>query len=1194
MIPLARAALLCFALLKKNMSDRKSFSKTFVAKEFGFTVSQPSGPCEPSGRGFYEPETADDFFSELQAALDLAPCYRKMYGAFGRTFKKLLNSQTQFERMTFGGDFAKADYLLKEHHAKEPMVRAVNAVRVRIRQSAQLSEGELSAAHLDDLRTLCEFTALLLSADVPQQLRALFPKRRRAARHRELMGDCVRIIVNSWDDTCIMANAAQGFEGEMRVNYAAPNQAYPYDWTYIRDMLYAGAQLNLVRPRMSEGVVYPELIIFEPDYLVDVSSIARCFENYAESPYVNLLKKLQGSAPTQPIVLGNFMGQILDETVQSATASRTYAESIGDFFRKNALALLTADIQPDFHSEAQRQKQNIVCAMRTQLPQAVSTVDPEGGFVEPTFFSEMLGVQGRMDYIQLDQGVVIEMKSGKGEFPYDSFNVPRAKEEHYVQLLMYYLIFRYNFSRTYEQNNRHVSTFLLYSKYRESLLALGSSPELIFRAIKVRNGIAWTEQMLATADGYKILEHLTADDLNLKHADNRLWTAYQRPQIESVLGAIRHASPLERAYYFRFLTFIANEHLLSKYGNKTKENSGFAAKWHDTLDEKLEAGNIYDRLHLVSPTADAQGSVESVELEFSETEEGDMANFRKGDIVLLYPYDAGTEPDVRQNMAFRCTISDISLTSITLRLRNPQGKADIFVRDAHRPWAIEHDFIEASFSSLYRGMQSFLSAPQERRDLLLLQRSPETDTSIRLKGDYGTFNELMLRCKQARDFFLIIGPPGTGKTSFGMLNTLREELLEEGAQVLVLSYTNRAVDEICSKLVACGIDFLRLGSALSCDEPYLPYLLEQRAAGCTRLSDVRALIQGTRVMVGTTTAFNSNVHIFGLKQFTLAIIDEASQILEPHLIGLLSATADGRPAIRKFVMIGDYKQLPAVVQQDAATSAVHDEALNGILLTDCRLSMFERLLKRYHDDPAVRFMLCRQGRMHPGIADFPNLAFYNDNLRPVPLGHQTQSLPVDVSSTNGIERMLLTRRTAFVSTAAPADEGSDKVNLVEAEMIAATVVCIHRIEGSRFSTAESVGVIVPYRHQTAAIRNSIDKYGIPELHNVTIDTVERFQGSQRRYIIYGFTVRKYYQLQFLTNNTFEDIDGTIVDRKLNVAMTRAEEHLILFGNAALLSRNKVFGELMDYMRRRGDFFSVAQSDYVAGNFDVPATGEEEQ
>lgn len=709
----------------------------------------------------------------------------------------------------------------------------------------------------------------------------------------------------------------------------------------------------------------------------------------------------------------------------------------------------------------------------------------------------------------------------------------------------------------------------------------------MFRALKIRNGIAWTEMLYAGDNGYRILDNITADKMNMKGVTNRLWTDYQRKQLDELLKPVRQATELEKAYYYRFLTFVSNEHLLSKLGNKTKENSGFASKWHDSLEEKLLAGNIYDRLVLTSPSSAAEGRVETVTLRFSETEDNDMSNFRRGDIVILYPYIDGKEPDARKSVVFRCTIEDITVDRIRLKLRSAQTSASIFLRDKNRPWAIEHDFFESSYGSLYRGLHAFLSAPKERRDLLLLQRKPEIDTTVRLKGDYDSFNELSLRVKQAKDMFLIIGPPGTGKTSFGMLNTLKEELMEEGTSVLVLSYTNRAVDEICSKLVQSGIDFIRIGSRYSCSDDYKKYMLEAKVEDCLKATDVRNVIMTTRVFVGTTTAFNGGNSIFRLKQFSLAIIDEASQILEPHLIGLLSAHNDGVAAIRKFVMIGDHKQLPAVVQQTPAVSGVKEGILNDILLTDCRLSLFERLLRKYNNDEGLVYMLRKQGRMHPDIAVFPNCAFYNNRLDIVPCVHQKKTLPLSVASTDGIKRMLATRRIAFIASDRPQETNSDKVNIVEAEMIAATVRCIYEMEGRAFSVGQTVGVIVPYRNQIATVRGCIDRYGIKELHDITIDTVECYQGSQRKYIIYGFTVQRYYQLKFLTNNVFEDIDGTIVDRKLNVAMTRAEEHLIMFGNAELLANNFIFFKLMEFVRSRHGYFRVEQQDYCSGNFSVP-------
>jgi superfamily I DNA and/or RNA helicase len=99
-----------------------------------------------------------------------------------------------------------------------------------------------------------------------------------------------------------------------------------------------------------------------------------------------------------------------------------------------------------------------------------------------------------------------------------------------------------------------------------------------------------------------------------------------------------------------------------------------------------------------------------------------------------------------------------------------------------------------------------------------------------------------------------------------------------------------------------------------------------------------------------------------------------------------------------------------------------------------------------------------------------------------------------------------------------------------------------------------LGIIVTYRHQIAAIREF--------LPDITIDTVERYQGSQREVIIYDVGVSRQYQLDFLTASTFTDDEGQVVDRKLNVAMTRARKQLIMTGNTALLQRNKIFSELI--------------------------------
>jgi superfamily I DNA and/or RNA helicase len=86
---------------------------------------------------------------------------------------------------------------------------------------------------------------------------------------------------------------------------------------------------------------------------------------------------------------------------------------------------------------------------------------------------------------------------------------------------------------------------------------------------------------------------------------------------------------------------------------------------------------------------------------------------------------------------------------------------------------------------------------------------------------------------------------------------------------------------------------------------------------------------------------------------------------------------------------------------------------------------------------------------------------------------------------------------------------------------------------------------------------------VPELLNVSIDTVERYQGSQRDVIVYSFGIDHLYQLDFLTANTFWE-NNQPVDRKLNVAMTRARCQLILAGRAQLLERVSLFREIISH------------------------------
>lgn len=1168
--------------------------------------------------GLHVESVATDLFEQVDqipADIDI----RLRYRLLSEVFHQAVEGKLQQSKTKFAGFFAKVDYLLTENRDKmrdASLSASVNAFRIRLRRlqnaprraqdetEAVLTDEELRQSVAHDTAALCKFIALVYDIPVPASLDHRFPYVV-ASYYRPLYrkGSEMRVIIDTWDDTLITATDSETGES-CRIYYRKADNPYALgDRAYLADILLKGEQLNLILPREEAGIIYPAIIIYNPDYLIDVTSLAGCFsEQETATPYAYMLRKLAPAFSNEAIMLGNFAGQLLDEEVYHV--DRPYEKSMADFCARNAVSLAVTPLSDHFRADAELQRQHIRRAVQGALAEASSVAfrrDGKNTILEPSFFSPTLGLQARMDFIQKDLTLMVEQKSGKASYK-SSPETPRIRPDHYVQALLYRAIFRYNYGMAYKDFH----SYMLYSKYANSLLDIASAPDLLFKALRLRNQVAWLE-LLLTRGGFRILESLTPE-LVCPGESGMLWERYKRPQLQALLDRVRTATPLEKDYYYRFLTFVENEQMLSKVGNRTKEESGFASVWNSTLDERRNAGNIYCDLRMM-PLRQVKGMhIEQVEFAFADGQDKDVSNFRKGDIVFFYAYNPTLEgePNATRHYVFRGSIVDIHETRVEVSLRNPQTQREVFDGEV---WAIEHDFMESSYRALYQGLQLFLEARQERKDLLLLQRKPRVDTTLTLQGDYASqgnteFNDLVLRVKQARDLFLIIGPPGTGKTSFGMVNVLKEQLMEEGTSVLLLSFTNRAVDEMCSKLVGEGIDFVRLGSELGCHEAYRSHLLGKRSEACRDGRDIRQMIERCRVFCGTTTAFNSQIALLSIKHFDLAIVDEASQILEPQIVGLLSAknARTGEHAIAKFVLIGDEKQLPAVVQQQESESMVQEPNLRAIHLTDCGLSLFERLIKAYRSEGVnneYSYMLTRQGRMHREIAIFPNYAFYQNKLIPVPLPYQEEPTPLTSENNDGLEALLTTRRIAFVTYPEPRQTGldpcqqetSDKVNLIEARMIAATVHRIYLMDPEGFDKDRTVGIIVPYRNQISTIRNEIDSYHIEPLHDIMIDTVERYQGSQCENIIYGFTIRKYYQLGFLTGNQYVDrASGEIIDRKLNVAMTRAMKHLIMIGNARLLRENVIFFKLMEFARNRQSYFDIAPSDYVSGNFVVGEAG----
>lgn len=422
------------------------------------------------------------------------------------------------------------------------------------------------------------------------------------------------------------------------------------------------------------------------------------------------------------------------------------------------------------------------------------------------------------------------------------------------------------------------------------------------------------------------------------------------------------------------------------------------------------------------------------------------------------------------------------------------------------------------------------------------------DEAIAQAGD--DFERVALKAQAARDYFLLVGPPGTGKTSRALRRMVEHFYATSSMQILLLAYTNRAVDEICQSLssITSGIDYIRVGSELSCDVRFRGHLLENILAECNSRREVNTRMTDCRVYVGTVASIAAKAELFKLKRFDVAIVDEATQILEPQLLGILCAKfADERNAVGKFILIGDHKQLPAVILQNSGHSEVHDEGLRKVGLFNLKDSLFERLY-RFHlkeESPKAIDMLCRQGRMHPGVAFFPNKAFYAGRLEALGLPHQLEHIEAPVR---------------FIPSEQDLESISGKTNQYEARIVAGLAREVYLAYEEEFDPNRTLGVITPYRSQIALIRKELQTLAIPALSRISIDTVERYQGSERDVIIYSFCVNHLYQLRFLPNLTEED--GVQIDRKLNVALTRARKQLFITGVPEILNHNSIYQHLL--------------------------------
>ncbi len=1016
----------------------------------------------------------------------------------------------------------------------------------------------------ESARAFAEAVAHLSGVPVPAPLDQQLPPASRSVPHRaaEHVADWTRVVLMEASEGLL-----HGIDEEGRAVRVGPRARYEdYFEAVQRDIERSfgfPVVVHLLDVVDEDAVWRPRLIVLEPDFLIDVTAVAECFLPDGVVPELNLVRRFLPRSTSDALILGTLANHMLDELVVDQRLEWN-KEFMRGFFLLHpfAFAKMSDEQLKNLLSRAGAHFRNLQRVLR-ELPESDHGIEPAKAYLEPTFFSHIYGLQGRLDLLYRptdDQTAIIELKSGGLYQP----NAYGLNTNHFTQTLLYDLLVRSAFGSASNPRN-----YILYSRLDDQALRYAPRIETHqYDALQARNHLIRLERELSRprphqreAD-FKRVWHL----LQQLHPDRfPNLSGFQRNDLMRFSRALEQLDPIEQRWFAAYVSFIAREHRYAKMGaDGAGTRSGQASLWLSSLREKQERFEILNDLEIVENRADQDEPV----LTFRKTEHTcELSNFRKGDIAVLYPVE---EPDSHPlaNQLFKCTVLAPGPDVVRVRLRARQSNAGFF--DQFARWNLEPDLLDSSFVSLYRSLFAFAEADKDKRALWLGRRAPRKgEPAGDIQPPAGLTREQQEVFRQgleAGEVFLLWGPPGTGKTSRMLHAWVAWLLRHTDEHFMLLAYTNRAVDEICEAIGQIGPEwlpegktiedcYLRVGSKYATDPKFHSQLLSERLKTLGTRAELVQLLQERRIIVSTVSTMMNRPELFGLKQFQRVIIDEASQLTEPMLAGLL-------PRFERVMLIGDHKQLPAVVSQPEHLTRVQDARLSKLGLKDLGNSLFERLFVLYQQKGQHHAFakLTRQGRMHAELMAFANEAFYEGNLRLLPEGvasHARQVCPLErpiPEKNDPLAVALATQRLIFIPTE-PAELGNSKQNEAEAEAVRRIIRTLKDMYGSE-AAMPSLGVITPYRAQIAAIRRALSDTGL-QPDRWTIDTVERYQGGARDIIILSLCTNSLQQLDMLMHLNDEG-----VDRKLNVAVTRAREQMIVVGAEEILSAQSLYADLL--------------------------------
>lgn len=810
-------------------------------------------------------------------------------------------------------------------------------------------------------------------------------------------------------------------------------------------------------------------IVVEPHVLLDVTDVAACITSSGIDPRHIILRRLPQTEVSPHIIFGSVINSILDAVLQDP--SRSDELVLVDAFDQRPLSLAALHVHDSSAVTSLKER-----ARRTipHLRAAALALPGDSVVIEPSFVAAEFGLQGRLDVMTSytsdpHRHDVIELKTSKPL----SGNMT-VHPQYAAQVAAYDLLLES------ADPQRSGTSMVLYANEGGAVSRTVEVREDHKRIIlHARNHVLCLQHQLREKN-FSALRSIRATD--------RGWSSYERLEAERFENVYQEADVVSRTYFQAFTSFVENE--------------------ADALRASTQDDRALEDLRLDLAASD----LEQWHLVFTRLSDHAPTSLRRGDIVVLSALDENA--DRRMTHVYKASILELDAQHIALSLRNKQTDASEIT--AVQRWCIRADVSESLLRAQHRELFTFLAAPTSIRSLVLGVTQPQSrptrefNLPATLHPSQRRVIEMALLCD---NYALVQGPPGTGKTSIVVRTLIEQLLLDPLERIVILACTNRAVDEIMAVLRSIGVtSHIRVG-------------------GSTNAYHAMAdALPTARIVIGTVAALQTYSDVFSITTFTTAIIDEASQLVESQVCGMLTR-------VGRFILIGDEKQLPAVVLQDEERTTVRSAVFDVMCLSNLRMSLFERLLRVCARNGWTEHVgtLRVQARMHEDIQRIANDLVYRGLLE------SAQPWQRDVSPTPRVHYM-----------PSPVESPS-AVYLAEAAMVAKILVERCSVDAE----PTSIGVITPFRAQINAIRSLLP----PHLRDaISIDTVERYQGSERDTIIICLACHTPQQLRTAQSIIYDN--GTLIDRKFNVAVTRARKELIVIGRRDVMEQVEPYAQFL--------------------------------